>query len=60
MEAELTARKLAGMPLLAGLAEQFTPERVEAACIEALKFPPELVTSLSEAGRVAEYLRATQ
>lgn len=44
-------------PHLAGLAGQFTPDQVDAACNRVLGFPFPLVTSLSEAGRVVEYLR---
>ena len=58
MESELLARRLAANPLLAGLVEHFRPELILIAANEALGFPPELITSHSEAGRVAAWLNA--
>ena len=56
MEAELWAKVLSGHDWLAGVADMFGPLATRVACLEVLGFPPQLVTSKSEAGRVADYL----
>jgi hypothetical protein len=56
MESDLKTRMLAGNPLLAGLAERFGTNAVYDGVYAVFQFHPNLVNSVSEAGRVAEFL----
>jgi hypothetical protein len=51
--------QLLGVTQLAGLVEQYGPEKVYRATLDALGFHPGLVTSMTEATAVAEYLAKT-
>ena len=60
LECESLHVRLRTHPLLSGLAERFSPEVVNRACLDHIGFPPEMVTTTSEAAKILKYCQESE
>lgn len=58
MQTELNRVRITKHPLLCGLADRFGPNEIVGAVMDVHRFPPEFLTSMSEAMQVASHLES--